>query len=203
MIRKMQRDFLIIKWNGARLVLFFSVILLLLCSGFTVAGQPATEHEYRLKAAFLYNFAKYVTWSDSVKNGDKFIIGILGENPFGTELDIIQGKTINNSVIEIRQYESIEKISECSILFISASERKNLSAITHTLKKYRILTVSDTNGYASMGVMINLYEDENRLRFEINNRAAESAGLKISSHLLRLGKIIEPENKGLHDEKIQ
>jgi hypothetical protein len=199
----MQNAFLNIKLNRARLLLFFSIILLLLCPCFTLAAQPAVESEYRLKAAFLYNFAKYVTWPDTEKNGEKFIIGILGENPFGAELDIIQGKMINDASIEIRQYESIEEARDCSILFIGPSERENISDITNELKRHRILTVSDTKGYAHMGVMINLYEDDNRLRFEINNRAAESAGLKISSHLLRLGKIIEPESKDLHNEKIQ
>jgi hypothetical protein len=199
----MQKAFLKIKLNGAKALLSLGIIMLVSYPGLYAAGQPVTESEYRLKAAFLYNFAKYVTWPDRVKSSEKFIIGIIGENPFGRELDIIKGKMINDLKIEIRQYESIEDVRDCSVLFIASSERENIPVIVSELNKQAILTVGDTSGYAEMGIMINLYEAENRVRFEINNRAAESAGLKISSHLLRLGKIVEPENKDLQNEKIQ
>ncbi len=203
MNRKRHNDFLKIKLSRAGLLFFYGLILFIFCPCFKTAAQPVAENEYRLKAAFIYNFAKYVTWPDSPRNGERFIIGILGENPFERELNIIQGKMVNGSTIEIRQYDSIEEVRGCRILFIASSERKNIAAITNILKRYGILTVSDTTGYAHMGVMINLYVAENRLRFEINKGAAESAGLKISSHLLRLGKIIEPENRDFENEKIQ
>lgn len=173
--------------------IFLSVFIILMQWTVHTSGQPAVESEYRLKAAFIYNFAKFVHWPDNNQPDQSrpFIIGVFGVDPFNNDLDIIKGKKIGDSEIDIRRYESVSDIEWCSILFIGSSERKNIQALVNEFKKRGILLIGDTPGYAHKGVMINFFQANNKLRFEINKDAAEGAGLKISSQLLRLGKIIE------------
>lgn len=158
-----------------------------------VTGQQAGDNEYSLKASFILNFAKYVDWPESkdIQRDQKFIIGILGQDPFGPEIETLRNKKIRDTKIEIMHFNRTGEISRCNILFISSSEISNLKIILNDLRGKEILTVGDTEGYAGEGVMINLYRSDNRLSFEINKKAAEDAGLKISSHLLKLGKIVE------------
>jgi hypothetical protein len=169
-----------------------AVLLLLVLVG-SVYGQSPTIGEYNIKAAFLYNFAKFVDWpkKGADEQSEAFVIGIIGDDPFGSEIEVIKGKSVKGMPLKVRHYEKIEDISDCKILFISSSSEKEISKILEHLKGNTVLTVGDTEGFARQGVMVNLIKVENRIRFEINPEAAKSEGLKISSHLLRLAKIIE------------
>ncbi len=166
------------------------LVLGILCN---VYGESHTIGEYRIKAAFLYNFAKFVDWPKKGidEQSEAFVIGIIGEDPFGSEIEVIKGKSVKGMALKVRRFEKIEDISDCKILFISASFEKDISRIQEHLKGNNILTVGDTEGFARQGVMVNLIKVENKIRFEINPEAAKAEGLKISSHLLRLAKIID------------
>ena len=144
-----------------------------------------------MKAAFLYNFAKFVEWPKETRDAYRYLY-LLGDNPFGGMLDGLEGKAIMGKQLVIRRINSVDELKECSILFISSSEEKYLQKIIEKAGSLGILTIGDTSGYAEQGVIINLYTDNNKIRFEINAEAARRAGLKLSSKILSLAKIISP-----------
>jgi hypothetical protein len=168
-------------------------MMLPILSVWPVSALPATIGEYRIKAAFLYNFAKFVDWPPAKAGHEKleFKIGILGDNPFGTDIDVVKGKRIRGLPLKILQADSLSELGGCQIIFLSANIENELKTILEQLQSRPVLTVSDKNGFANRGVIINLVKENNKIRFQINPAAADRAGLKISSHLLRLAHIVE------------
>lgn|SRR2546426_2133249 len=163
-------------------------LVLLLASG---SGRPQESQpsEYQVKAAFLFNFAKFVEWPPTAyaEPTSPIVIGILGENPFGDDLErTIRGKTVNNRPFAIKEIRSLPGATNCHILFISTSEKKRFSEIFEGLRGVGVLTVGETERFVETGGMINFVKDANRIRFQINDDAAKGAGLKISSKLLSL-----------------
>ncbi len=157
-------------------------------------AQSTASREYQLKAAFLFNFAQFVEWPTNTFTNveEPFIIGILGEDPFGKALDeTVQGETIQKHKLVIVRSRRAEDLAACQILFISKSEKNRVAEILPKLTARKILTVSEVQGFASHGGVINFFLEGNKVRFEINPATAQREGLKISSQLLSLGKIIE------------
>ena len=168
------------------------VISALLLSGTLQAAAPT---EYQLKAVFLFNFAQFVDWpQESFPEAQTpLVIGVLGEDPFGTYLDeIVSGETVNNRQLEIQRYRRVDEMKTCHILFISQSESKRLEQIVADLKGRSILTVSDSVGFTRYGGMIRFVTEKNKLRLRINLEAATAANLTISSKLLRPAEIVTP-----------
>ena len=159
----------------------------------TARGDQTAYGEYEVKAAFLYNFIKFVEWPDAAfpDAGTPISIGVLGKNPFGPELEtIIKDKTVKDRKVVVKRSGKIEDLRGCHLLFINSSEQDRLPEIIEDLRGKSVLTVGETKGFAQQGGVINFIMIENKLRFEINVDAAQRAGLKISSKLLGLAKII-------------
>lgn len=155
--------------------------------------QAQTANEYQVKAAFLYNFAKFVEWSPDAFSSSNMtlIVGVLGDDPFGSALDqIISGKSINGRQLTIKRLKWGQNLKDCQILFICASEQKRLSQILGSLKGTSVLTVSELNNFCQQGGMISFILEENKVRFVINTDVAEQARLRISSKLLTLAKAV-------------
>ena len=158
------------------------------------SAPPPAPTEYQVKAAFLYNFAKFVNWPpDAFKDsGDTFVIGILGTDPFGDAIEAgLKGKTIQGKSLTYKRLSGPEEAAGCHVVFVSESERKGLHEILSTLQKQPILTVSDMKGFAEKGGMIGFVLEQKKVGFHINQAVAEKSGLKISSQLLKLAKNIE------------
>ena len=158
------------------------------------AGETPTE--YQVKAAFLFNFAKFVDWPPEKFSAQDspLVIGILGEDPFGTVLDaVVQKKSINNRPLLVRRLSAAEDSKQCHILFISRSEKAHLGPLLDALKSQAVLTVGETERFAQQGGMINFVLVNESVKLEINANAAGTAGLKIRSNLLSLAKIINTE----------
>lgn len=158
---------------------------------------PYSSGEYALKAAFLYNFAKFIDWPTETFSKDQttFTICVMGEDPFGSALDPIRGKSLKGRKLVIKHVEKLEDAQNCQILFISRSEKENLAEILAKLSGSGVLTVGDMEHFAQHGGIINLITEKRKVRFEINLDAAEHTGLKISSKLLKLAKIVQEERK--------
>jgi len=149
--------------------------------------------EYQVKAAVLYKFVRYVEWPQDVLPDtlDIITIGVLGESPVTVALRaLVEGKEIGGYKVAIRHFRSLEDLDFCHMLFIGRSEKEHLKKVLGRLQGWSTLTVGDTEYFAAVGGMINLVIVENKVRFETNLEAAEKAKLKISSKLLRLGKIV-------------
>jgi hypothetical protein len=172
-------------------------LLLLIVVG--MGEAQAQSKEYQLKAAFLFNFAQFVQWpAASFTDGDApFCIGILGEDPFGAALEeTIQGETINNRRLRVQRGRNFEDLQGCQLIFVSKSEEGHLAEIFSKLDSKPILTVSDIDSFAQNGGVIDFYLQEGKVRFEINPDSAHRVGLRVSSQLLNLGKIIGPAKEG-------
>ncbi|MGH9327471.1 MAG: YfiR family protein [Terriglobia bacterium] len=175
--------------NSALALLCLASIVLLAAGTTSAIGQVS---EYAVKAAFVYKFSEFVEWpAGSFKSSNAPItICVLGENPFGNALEqITEGKFFAGRGFQVMHISSANTAKGCRVLFISRSEKKRLGPILSDLAQPGILTVGDTAGYAERGVMINLYLEGDKVRFEINPDAAARAGIKISSKLLSLAKI--------------
>lgn len=164
----------------------------LVCALFLVPDRcPAQSAptEYQIKAAFLFNFAKFVDWpaQPATTADSPIIIGLLGDNVFHDDLaNALNRKTVNNRPLQFQQYSSVSDATNCEILFISPSEQSHFNKIIGKLHNAAILTVSEADHFIDAGGMINFVIVEKKVRFQINNDAAKKAGLTISSKLLSL-----------------
>lgn len=148
--------------------------------------------EYAVKAAYLYNFAKFVEWPPGAfsKNDAPLVICIASDNPFGDTLTVISNKTVDNHPVEVRNTSVMASFDRCHIIFISRAEQGRFKTVLAKLARLPILTVSDISGFAQFGGMIELFEAEQRIRFNININAARQANLRLSSQLLKLATIV-------------
>ncbi len=176
-----------------RMTLRLLTVLLGMLLAACAHGQAIDE--YQVKAAFLYNFAKFVEWpSDAFRTPkDPIVVCVLGHNPFGNALEeVIRGKSIEGRALAIRQVTDAEEANACQILFIGSAEGKRFRSLWGNIKP-GILTVGEEQGFAAGGGMINFKLEGGRVRFEINMGAAELAQLHISSKLLSLAQIVKTE----------
>ncbi len=153
--------------------------------------------EYQLKAAFLFNFAQFVKWPSGAFAGADvpFDIGILGDDPFGSALEeTIQGETIENHKLRVIRGRTLDDLKDCQLIFICKSEEGHLPQILSQLDSKPVLTVSEVDDFAKNGGDIDFYLAGGKVRFEINPQSAQRCGLKISSQLLNLGKIVAGGN---------
>jgi hypothetical protein len=148
-----------------------------------------------VKAAYLYNFARFVEWPREALGGPDapFVVGVLGEDPFGDVLDrTMAGKRIWGHPVTVRRLDDPEDAPRVHLLFVSASERDRLRTIVKAAGR-STLTVGESDAFAREGGMITFRVDERRVRFQINPARTEQARLKVSSQLLKLATIV-PEN---------
>jgi len=178
-----------------RASLFLAMVAACAGGGAVVAIMAS---DYEAMAALLYNVAKFVEWPSKAlpETSPSLVLCILGEDPIGAALDQdLQGKKVNGKELVIKQYREVQDIEGCHILFIGASERQRLAEIFHTLNHSSVLTVAHMERFANLGGMINFIIRDNKVQFEINVDAAERAGLKMSSKVLKFAKIVRGGEK--------
>ncbi len=185
-----------------RPAVFGAVALLFL---FAAARQPAgaqsrTVGEYEVKAAFLYNFAKFIAWPDKsfADPGAPFAFCVLGADPFGRTLDdALQGKTIGSHPVTLARLQDATEARRCQMVFVSSSESRRLPEIEDRLRGASVLLVGDFPGFADAGGALQFIIEDNRVRFLINTDAAQRAGLRLSSKLLSVARVVhDPAGNG-------
>ena len=148
---------------------------------------------HQVQAAFLFNFAKFVTWPDDAfqRSENSLIIGVLGEDPFGAVLEeTIRDKTVMGKKLAVKRFVRIQDAVNSHILFLSSSEESHLPHILKVLEKNTVLTVSDMEQFGERGGMVAFTVEDQKVRFNVNVDAVERAGLKMGSQLLKLAKIV-------------
>lgn len=187
--------------------LFFLVLVFTMLFN-SVYAETEQEQEYKVKAAFLYNFLKFIDWPPTKISDEKTInIGIIGTNPFGKAFEPVLDKKIDDKNIAIKLFnsteqskltsEQIDSIKKCHVLFVCGSEKKQFKEILYLVNENNILTVGDTIGFLDAGGIINFMIEDQKVCFKINNYNAKQAKLNIRSQLLRLAKkVIEEKNEG-------
>lgn len=186
--------------------------ILLLCAcviGLSINSAVAqtAASEYEVKAAFLYNFIKFVDWPPRSfpQKDSPYVIGVLAEvkdDPFfdGKALTnyldhAIEGKMINDRRLIARRSDRIEDLKDCHLVFIPKSERNHLKNILVVARANNILAVSETDDFCEQGGVINFIKQSGKVRFEINPAAAEQASLDVSSKLLNVAKIVRTQTR--------
>ena len=151
--------------------------------------------DYQVKAAYLYNFGKFVSWPpkpDSSTPSKPFNLCVLGKDPFGSTLDsTVADESIDGRTVIVSRLSKVQDSTPCSIVFVSHSEAGHLKAILEALRSSNALTVSDIPGFSDQGGMIEFVVSENRVRFEVNLLAAQHAGLALSSELLKVASSVK------------
>jgi hypothetical protein len=160
-----------------------------------VPGMAQGISEYQLKAEFLYRFAQFVDWPEGTASTEPFVIGVLGEDPFGGALEAtVRGETVNMRAFTVKHLTSAEPF-DCDILFISRSESPRLKQVLQQLKGRNVLTVSDVDNFASRGGMVQFVNEARRIHLRINLDVARAADLTISSKLLRPATIVSSDSE--------
>ena len=153
-------------------------------------AQAGSVDEASVKAAYLYNFAKFVGWPEEAGNpGTPLVIAVFGKDAFGAVLkQTVRGETVNGRVISVQSVNRIEDLRPCHILFFGSSNKKRLGEILRATEGAGILTVGETDEFIQLGGVIVFVPEGNKIRFEINLGAARRNRLTISARLLRVAK---------------
>lgn len=165
---------------------------------FIALGQPALAQkkpalEYQVKAAFLFNFTRFINWPPTAFNSPNapFIIGIIGNDPFGSYIEeIVEGEKVGNHPIAVQRYHDAKDVVNCNILFININEPARVKEILSVIDQQNLLTVSDADNFTKLGGEVRFFKEDNKIRIQINLAAAKASQLEISSKLLRIAKIL-------------
>lgn len=166
------------------------------------ASADSSPTEYQVKAAYLFNFLKFVQWPNdaSADPQRKWVIGIVGNSPIGAELSVLaEGKTVEGRGLLVKTLQSGDSLGACHILFVGASEERHLVSILSSLQGSSVLTVADFDKFIERGGMIQFVNDGGRIRMDIDLGATGRARLKISSKLLALAQAVTETAKDAHN----
>lgn len=208
--------------SGHKVVVTIFAVICSLLNVSSAAPESTSSHEYRVKAAFMFQFVNFIDgWKFQQKDGEnkeshsdkdkKVLIGIIGENPFKDAFEPLMEKKIRDRNIAIKKFKGfsevkkrdknievhpdIKDIQKCDMLFLCSSEKQYIVDILKPIQKERILTIADTQGFLEKGGIVNFIIERNRVRFEVNVIAAKRANLVLRSKLLRLATRVIMEDK--------
>nr|WP_319492256.1 YfiR family protein [uncultured Desulfobacter sp.] len=186
---------------GRKITVFgicFYLCALLVCKPFLCQAQEDRRHEYLLKSAFIERFTRFVQWPPSFDDSDEdpaFVIGALCEPEFCRVLKVaFDGHRIKNRPVTFRRIKTAGDIDGCHLVYIGKTDDSTFDGLLEKVKSKPVLAVSDTRGYAEKGVHINMFVQQEQIRFEINHKSAVASGLKISHLLLQLARIVETDD---------
>jgi len=174
----------------------FGILALCWLSTVLAAATPA---EYQVKAVFLFNFTQFVNWPrESFADAQApFVIGVLGHDPFGPALDdAVRGERVGGRPLVIERYRTRAELKPCQILFIDRSAAGEVEAVLRALERTGTLTVTDFDAETSPDVIIRFFTENQRIRLRINVDSARTAGLTISSKLLRPAQVVDSAGRG-------
>jgi|WetSurMetagenome_2_1015567.scaffolds.fasta_scaffold01754_9 hypothetical protein len=171
-------------------ILFF---VILICLNSNIFSQ---QTEVMMKAVALEKISMFIDWPEAAHNSREpsdFVITVIGQNMFGTTLEeLYKEEKIKDKKVTVNYLTANQNPGICDLLFISKIKINDLKRILTYIKGMPVLIVSNEEGFAETGCFVNMYEYENKLRFEINQKAMQEAGFKIDYRLLRVSKIINP-----------
>lgn len=181
--------------TSRRYICIWLMVSYMVCGASTPfsCAESFSSREYKIKAGLIYNLTKFVEYTqcENQNMSPNFIVGILGEDPFQNEIEILNGKTVKGKNLIVKRYRTIEDVKDARILFVSASEAPRIPMIISRLRKRSILTISDMDHFSENGGMIHFITVNNRIRFRVNLNAVKHENLKLSAHFLKLVTIVE------------
>jgi hypothetical protein len=157
----------------------------ILCCSATVAAQEVVYKEEEVKAAFLYHFATFVQWPETMPVERPFSVAVLGDDEVAAELEkFLPGREIQGRPMQVRRLHALDDLADGDLLFIGADENYRLRELISKIEDRSMLVVTEAPGALKDGSMINFQVIDDRVRFEISLLAAQRAGLELSSRLL-------------------
>jgi len=168
-----------------------AVALLAMSAG--VAGADSAL-EYRVKAAFLYNFAKFVDWPEGAFANDEDPVNLclVGRDPFGDVLDrTLKGRTVNGREVVVHRDKAAWAAGRCHIVFVGSTPGEPLARVMQLVGETGVLSVGESDAFYDLGGIIRFLVQDGKVRFDVNAREAEAAGLRVSSQLLKLARMVE------------
>jgi hypothetical protein len=149
-------------------------------------------NEDQVKAAFVYNFVKFVEWPDETQSvAGPFVIGVLGDTALTAHIaDTVRGKAVRGRGFEVRHFTAPDDLIVCHVLFVVSPDQETVQRTLHVARNFPALTIGELRGFSEWGGVIELIVEDNKFRFEINAGAARQGGLKVSSRLLRLARSV-------------
>lgn len=155
------------------------------------AQNDASMPEDDIKAAFLFSFAKFIEWPPRAGEDAALVVGVLGRDGFAATLEqTVRGKTVNGKPLVVKRLARPQEALGCHVVFIGGGDRNRVKQILSALPASGVLTVGEAEQFAQWGGIINFVKETNRIRFEINADAATRAGLRISSRVLQLARVV-------------
>jgi uncharacterized protein DUF4154 len=180
-------------WRGLRIILAGLVILSQLSGPWPASAQASSPNEYSVKAVFLFHFAQFVEWPEGTfpNATSPVVYCTIGEAPFQGALDVsLTGKTIDARALQVRHLKDGSEAQGCHVAFIGKTGKKRVTDEPASLGSSPVLTVGESEQFVKDNGMIAFCVEENKIRFNINLKAAEKVNLKISSRLLTLAKTV-------------
>lgn len=157
------------------------------------AQNDASMPEDDIKAAFLFSFAKFIEWPRGAGEEAALVVGVLGRDAFAATLEqTVRGKTVHGKPLVVKRLTKPQEALGCHVVFFGGGDRNRVKQFLDVVPTDGILTVGEADQFAQHGGMINFFKEANRVRFEINVEAATHAGLRISSRLLQLARVVHP-----------
>jgi hypothetical protein len=168
------------------------IAIVLAAASFPALGAQDSAEEYAVKAAFLYNFARFTEWPSEVfpEKDSPIIVCVFGDDPFGETIDFLREKTIHGRPVLLKREKDLEELQTCHVLFVSSSKRNQLDQILGRTEGWSVLTVSDMDNFAHKGGNVGFVNQNNKIRFEVDPESTKEAGLRLSSKLLSLALIV-------------
>jgi len=150
----------------------------------------AADIVYQIKASYIYNFLQFVSFPEDAILQSKIKVCILGRNYFGSTLDQIDGASTPQATIQVvylGNYTSAATLSLCNVLYLTQSEKSNTRSILRNVDIKNVFTIAEYSPFISLGGLVELYIEEEKVRFRINRSLAKNVRFQISSQLLQLG----------------
>ncbi|GAB6095271.1 hypothetical protein JCM14469_15230 [Desulfatiferula olefinivorans] len=185
-----------------RSILFLAAMLWAGLAPGVQASSLDKSSEDNIKAAYLYNFAKFVTWPESVFETAEspMVCYVMADDALGSILETLENKTVSGHPLRIRRIRTLAELRDGHLLFIGEGRGRRVSAILDQVADRPLLTVGDVDGFARQGGMIGFIRKGNTIRFQVNLGEVRRSGLVIGSRLLKLAEIVDPGRLGAREE---
>lgn len=169
-----------------------AALLFIFLSSTNAFGEPKGYSEYKIKAGYIYNFARFIKWpEESFKtHPSSFLLCLVEGDPFGNQFKRVEGKSITGKKLTVKRLKINDNLKQCQILFIPAAEITHMSSIIKSLENSHVLTVGDVRDFYQVGGMVGLIKKGDQVKLEINLGATKKKDLHINAKLLEIAKIV-------------
>jgi len=169
-----------------------AALLFILLSASDTFGDTQRYTEYKIKAGYIYNFARFIKWPEKSfeNNPNSFLLCLVEGDPFGNQFQKVEGKSITGRKLTVKRLKSNDNLKQCQILFIPAAEKAHMSSIIKSLDNSHVLTVGDIRNFHQIGGMVSLRKKGDQVKLEINLQATKRKELRINAKLLEIATIV-------------